>query len=93
MMMVKQRSLLYPGDFGKLDNLERKKMKRKNIEKRLSELGYTLKRTSDTEARWMIRSDVLTYHWNFRDLKSVERFMVDERAMYRYAKENGAIPR
>jgi hypothetical protein len=68
-------------------------MSSKTISKKLGKMGYTLKRTSDTEARWMIRSDVLTYHWNFRDLKSVERFMVDERAMCRYAKENGAIPR
>jgi hypothetical protein len=68
-------------------------MNSKTISKKLGKMGYTLKRTSDTEARWMIRSDVLTYHWNFKDLKSVERFMVDERAMRKYAKENGAIPR
>lgn len=65
----------------------------KRLAKELQKLGYTLKRTSDVEARWMIRSDVLTYHWNFKDLSGVERFMVDERAMYRYAKENGATLR
>lgn len=68
-------------------------MNSKRLAKELQKMGYTLKRTSDIEAKWMIRSDVLTYHWNFKDLSGVERFMVDERAMYRYAKENGAIPR
>ena len=68
-------------------------MNSKRLAKELQKMGYTLKRTSDIEAKWMILSDVLTYHWNFKDLSGVERFMVDERAMYRYAKENGAIPR
>jgi len=68
-------------------------MNSKTIAKELQKMGYTLKRTSDVEARWMVRSDVLTYHWNFKDLKGVERFMVDERAMYRYAKANGATLR
>ena len=68
-------------------------MNRKTIEKELRKLGYTLKRTSSIEARWMVRSDVLTYHWDFKDLKGVQRFMVDERAMYRYAKANGAVLR
>lgn len=65
-------------------------MNSKMIAKELQKLGYTLKKTSDVEARWMVRSDVLTYHWNFKDLAGVQRFMVDERAMYRYAKANGA---
>lgn len=65
-------------------------MNSKMIAKELGKMGYTLKRTSDVEARWMVISDVLTYHWDFKDLKGVERFMVDERAMYRYAKANGA---
>jgi hypothetical protein len=72
---------------------ERKMMNSKMISKELNKLGYTLKKTSDVEARWMVKSDVLTYHWNFKDLAGVERFMVDERAMYRYAKENGATRR
>jgi hypothetical protein len=70
-----------------------KMMNSKMISKELNKLGYTLKKTSDVEARWMVRSDVLTYHWNFKDLNGVQRFMVDERAMYRYAKENGATLR
>ena len=63
------------------------------IAKELKKLGYTLKKTSDIEARWMVSSDVLTYHWNFKDLKGVQRFMTDERALYRYAKANGATTR
>lgn len=61
-------------------------MNSKTIAKELNKMGYTLNRTADVEVRWMVSSDVLTYQWNFKDLKSVERFMVDERAMYRYAK-------
>lgn len=68
-------------------------MNSKTIAKELQKMGYTLKRTSDVEARWMVSSDVLTYHWNFKHLSGVERFMVDERAMYRYAKANGATLR
>lgn len=68
-------------------------MSSKMIAKELSKLGYTLRKTSSIEAKWMIVSDVLTYHWNFKDLKGVERFMIDERAMYRYAKANGATTR
>jgi hypothetical protein len=68
-------------------------MNSKTIGNELKKMGYTLKRTSDIEARWMVRSDVLTYHWDFKDLKGVQRFIVDERAMYRYAKQNGATLR
>ena len=68
-------------------------MNSRTIAKELQKMGYTLRKTSDVEARWMVRSDVLTYHWDFKDLKGVERFMVDERAMYRYAKANGATLR
>ena len=68
-------------------------MNSKMIEKELKKLGYTLKKTSSIEARWMVRSDVLTYHWDFKDLKGVQRFMTDERALYRYAKANGAVLR
>jgi hypothetical protein len=68
-------------------------MNSKKISKELKKMGYTLVKTSDLEARWMVKSDVLTYHWDFKDLKGVERFMIDERAMYRYAKENGATLR
>ena len=68
-------------------------MNSKMIGNELKKMGYTLKRTSDIEARWMVRSDVLTYHWDFKDLKGVQRFMVDERAMCRYAKQNGATLR
>lgn len=68
-------------------------MNRKMLEKTLTTLGYTLKRTDDIEARWMVRSDVLTYHWNFKTLDGVRRFVIDERALYRYAKANGATRR
>jgi len=68
-------------------------MNSKTIEKQLKIMGYTLKKTWDIEARWMVRSDVLSYHWNFKDLKGVQRFMIDERALYRYARANGAVPR
>ena len=68
-------------------------MNSKMISKELKKLCFTLKKTSDVEARWMVCSDVLTYHWNFKDLNGVQRFMVDERAMYRHAKENGATRR
>lgn len=80
--------------FGKILEREREKeMSSKTIAKELKKLGYTLKRTSDVEARWMVVSDVLDYHWNFKTLESVHRFMVDEKAMYRYAKQNGATLR
>lgn len=68
-------------------------MNSKMISKELNKMGYTLKKTNHPDARWMVVSDVLTYHWNFKDLKGVQRFMVDERAIYRYAKENGATLR
>lgn len=68
-------------------------MDSKRLSKELKKLGYTLKRTSDVEARWMVVSDVLDYHWNFKTLSGVQRFTTDERAMYRYAKENGATRR
>jgi hypothetical protein len=66
-------------------------MNSKTIGNQLKKMGYTLKRTSDFEARWMVCSDVLTYHWDFKNLKGVERFMVDERAMYRYARERAEL--
>lgn len=62
-------------------------MNSKSVAKELKKMGYTLKRTSSVDARWMVRSDVLTYHWDFKDLNGVQRFMADERAMYRYARE------
>lgn len=65
-------------------------MNSKMISKELKKMGYTLRKTSDIEAKWMVSSDVLTYHWSFKTLRDVERFMVDERSMYRYAKANGA---
>lgn len=65
-------------------------MNSKTIAKELRKMGYTLRKTNHPDARWMVVSDVLTYHWDFKDLRGVERFMVDERAMYRYAKANGA---
>lgn len=76
-----------------MEKKERKTMNSKTIAKELEKMGYTLKKTSDVEARWMVKSKVLTYHWDFKDLNGVRRFMVDERAAYRRAKENGAIPR
>lgn len=66
-------------------------MNSKTIGNQLKKMGYTLKRTSDFEARWMVRSDVLAYHWDFKDLKGVERFMVDERALYRYTRERAEL--
>lgn len=61
-------------------------MNSKTIAKELKKMGYTLRKTSDVEARWMVVSDVLAYHWNFKDLNGVQRFMIDERAMYRSAR-------
>lgn len=66
-------------------------MNSKTIARELEKMGYMLKKTSDVEARWMVKSNVLTYHWDFKDLSGVRRFMVDERAAYRRAKENGAV--
>lgn len=66
-------------------------MNSKTIAKELKKLGYTLRKTWDPEARWMVISDVLTYHWNFKDLNGVRRFMVDERAMYRYARQHATL--
>jgi hypothetical protein len=68
-----------------------KEMNSKIIAKELKKMGYTLRKTSDVEARWMVISDVLTYHWNFKDLNGVQRFMVDERAMFRYAREHATV--
>jgi hypothetical protein len=67
------------------------KMNSKTIQKQLKIMGYTLRKTTSVDARWMVVSDVLTYHWNFKDLKGVERFMVDERAMYRYARQHATV--
>jgi hypothetical protein len=66
-------------------------MNSKTIQKQLKIMGYTLRKTTSVDARWMVVSDVLTYHWNFKDLKGVERFMVDERAMYRYARQHATV--
>lgn len=68
-------------------------MNSKTIARELKRMGYTLKKTSDVEARWMVVSDVLDYHWNFKTLETVRRFTFDEKSMYRYAKQNGAILR
>jgi hypothetical protein len=56
------------------------------IAKKLSTMGYRLKKTSDTEARWMVISEVIKYHWDFKDLKCVERFIENEKSMYRAAR-------
>lgn len=66
-------------------------MNSKSIAKELEKMGYRLRKTSDSEARWMVISNVLTYHWNFKDLNGVRRFMVDERAMYRYARQHATL--
>jgi len=66
-------------------------MNSKRLAKELKTLGYTLRKMMSVDAPWMVVSDVLTYHWNFKDLKGVQRFMVDEQAMYNYAREQGAI--
>lgn len=66
-------------------------MNSKTIANELDKMGYTLRRTSDVEARWMVISNVLNYHWDFKDLNGVRRFMVDERAMYRYARQHATL--
>lgn len=66
-------------------------MNSKTIEKILKNMGYTLRKTNDSEARWMVVSDVLSYHWNFKDLKSVLRFITEEKAMYRAAREYASL--
>lgn len=66
-------------------------MNSKTIAKELEKMGYRLRKTSDNEARWMVISNVLTYHWNFKDLNGVRRFMVDEKAMYRYARQHSTL--
>lgn len=68
-------------------------MDSKTISKELGKMGYTLHKTWDVEARWMVKSNVLTYHWDFKDLKGVERFMRDERALCSLSKKNGATLR
>jgi len=69
---------------------EGKKMNRKQLEKMLNSLQYDLKDTGHFDGRWMVRSRALEYHWSFDTLEGVRRFVVDEKAMYRYAKANGA---
>lgn len=66
-------------------------MNSKTIAKKLQTMGYTLRRTSDVEARWMVVSNILNYHWNFKDLNGVIRFMTDEKAMYRYARQHATL--
>lgn len=66
-------------------------MNSKTIAKKLQTMGYTLRRTSDVEARWMVVSNVLNYHWNYKDLNGVIRFMADEKAMYRYARQYATV--
>lgn len=65
-------------------------MNRKQLEKILNSLQYDLKDTGHFDGRWMVRSRALEYHWSFDTLEGVRRFVVDEKAMYRYAKANGA---
>lgn len=80
--------------FGIIVEREReKKMNSNTLAKELKKMGYTLRKTDSVDARWMVKSDVLTYHWDFKDLNGVSRFMIDERALYRSAKENGAALR
>jgi len=73
-----------------MEKKERKKMNRKQLEKALSDMQYDLKDTGHFDGRWMVRSRVLEYHWSFDTLDGVRRFVIDEKAMYRYAKANGA---
>lgn len=56
------------------------------IAKELSKMGYRLKKTSDVEARWMVISNVIDYHWDFKTLCCVKRFMANEKTMYRAAR-------
>lgn len=66
-------------------------MNRKALEKKLTALGYTLKRTHHPDAPWMVVSNVMTYHWDFKNLDGVRRFLVDERALYRYARQHASL--
>jgi hypothetical protein len=58
-------------------------MNRKQLEKALNRMQYDLKDTGvhHGDARWMVRSRVLDYHWSFKTLDGVRRFVVDEHAM------------
>ena len=73
--------------FGRISRKkERKMMNRKQLEKALDRMQYDLKDTGHFDGRWMVRSRVLDYHWSFDTLDGVRRFVVDEKAMYRYAR-------
>ena len=61
-------------------------MNSKMMARELKVMGYTLQKMDSVDARWMVISDVLTYHWTFKDLKGVRMFMVDEQARYRAAR-------
>jgi len=63
-------------------------MNRKTLEKALNSMGYDLRETSHPDARWMVVSRIFTYHWDFKNLDGVRRFVINEKAMYRHAKEN-----
>lgn len=77
---------------GRISTQERRMMMNsKMMARELKVMGYTLRKTSDVEARWMVVSDILEYHWNFKDLNGVRRFMVDERSMYRYARQPSTL--
>lgn len=64
-------------------------MNRKQLEKMLDRMQYDLKDTGvhHGDARWMVRSRVLDYHWSFKTLDGVRRFVVDEHAIYKYSRE------
>lgn len=66
-------------------------MNRKSLEKALNSMGYDLRETSHPDARWMVVSRVLTYHWDFKNLDGVRRFVIDEKAMYRYARQHASL--
>ena len=66
-------------------------MNSKMMARELKVMGYTLRKTENVDARWMVISDVLEYHWDFKDLKGVRMFMVDERARYRAARSVASV--
>ena len=66
-------------------------MNRKSLEKILGSMGYALRKTSNNEARWMVISNVLNYHWDFKDLNGVARFIADEKAMCRSARQYATL--
>lgn len=66
-------------------------MNSKTLAKKLQKMGYTLRKTSSFDAPWMVISQMLKYHWDFKNLESVQRFIVDEKAMFAYARKHSTF--